>query len=82
MRRSAGAEVDGDAPVVHVQAAVLDGRADALARFLDGGIGQAHDEERRQAAPRVHFHFHDLGVQSDDGAGVDFGEHNLGIVDR
>ena len=40
-----GREVDGDAGGRKVEAAVLDGGADAVAAFADGGVGQADDAE-------------------------------------
>jgi hypothetical protein len=45
---------------VHCQPAILDGGAHALAGLFDGGIGQADECERGQAAPGVHFDLDDL----------------------
>src|SRR5262249_4454768 len=51
-----GGEVDGDAVGRKLEAAVSDGRADAVAALADGGIRQAYRRERGEARGDVHFH--------------------------
>ena len=70
-----GGEVHGDALHGELAAGVADGGADALARFLHGGVGQADDGEGGQAGGDVDLHVDDGAVEADDCAGVDFGEH-------
>ena len=60
-------KVDGDALQRPLLRARRDGRADALARFLDRRVRQPDDVERRQALRDRDFHLHRIAVQADDG---------------
>ena len=69
-----GREVEGDAPGRVLQSAIEDGAAYAVLAFLDGGFGQAHQGERRQAIGHMHFDGDRRGFDADLGAAVDDGE--------
>ena len=54
--------------------ALLQRGAHPLARFLDFGVGQAHQREAGQAVGQVHLDRHRLGLQGVECAAVDDGE--------
>ena len=62
--RSAGDEIDGDAPVGHAQTAVDDRRAHAILALVHDGFGQADDREARQAAAEMDFDAHQRRVHA------------------
>ena len=70
-----GGEVDGDALGGEAGAGVADGGADALAGFVDGGVGEADDGGLGQAAGDVDFDADGCAVEADDGSSVDSGVH-------
>ena len=79
LRQVGRREADGDALVVReLEAARLQRRADALARFLDLGVGQADQREARQAVGEVHFDRHRRRVEAAQGAAADEGEGHAG----
>jgi hypothetical protein len=69
-------KIDGD-PAVHrpTEAAVADGRAHALLRFLNGGIGQPDHGYLGMPAADVHLDIDEFAIEADDGAAEDASEH-------
>src|SRR6185437_12735983 len=64
-----GCEVDGDARGRNVEAAVLDGGADAVAAFADGSVGQTDDTEALllfYGAEEVYFYVDQVRVDPVD----------------
>ena len=74
-------EVDGNASAVGpAEAAVADGGADALLRFLDGGVWQADDRRGGHLSARdIDFDVDEFAVEPNYRTAQDFGEHG-GIV--
>ena len=73
-----GREVDGDAGGGKVEAGVLDGGADAVARLADGGVGEADGGEGFFLgfdAGEVDFHVDDVCVDAVDGGAASLEEH-------
>ena len=73
-----GGEVDGDAGGGEVEAGVLDGGADAVARLADGGVGEADGGEGLFLgldAGEVDFDVDDVCVDAVDGGAASFEEH-------
>jgi hypothetical protein len=69
-------EIDRDPLGGEGEAGVLEGAADALAGFLDGGIGEADDGEGiHLGVHHVHFNGDGVSVHAVDRAAVDGGEH-------
>jgi len=64
-----------------MQARVFHGGLHALAALLHSRIGQAHDDDRRQAVRIIHFDFDDDAFESDDGAREYASKHG-GSVDE
>ncbi len=70
-------QIDGQAVVGgEAQAAVLDGGIDAVAALANGRIGQADQREVRRAADNIDFDFDQFGIQTNDGATENLGEHD------
>ena len=73
-----GGEVDGDAGGREIEAGVLDGGADAVARLADGGVGEADGGEGfliELDAGEVDFYVDDVGVDAVDSGAAGFEEH-------
>ena len=73
-----GREVDGDAGGRNVEAGVLDGGADAVARLAHGGVGQADGGElslSRTTPEKSTSTSMMLGVDAVDGGAAGFEEH-------
>src|SRR6185369_5216415 len=47
----------------------------AIARFLDGGIGQADDDDNRITPARIDLHLHRIGLNPIDGRRTYPGQH-------
>ena len=75
LRQVGRRQADRDALVVReLEAAGLQRRAHALARFLDLGVGQADQREARQAVGEMHLDRHRGRLEAAQGAAVDDGE--------
>ena len=72
-----GGQVDGQAVVGEVEAAVGDGRTHAFAALAHGCVGQADNGDALQPAGDVDFHLYGQGIKADDGATVYFGKHEV-----
>jgi type I restriction enzyme R subunit len=72
-------QVDGDVLVGgKIEAAVLDGRLDALAALLDGGIGQAHRGEGADPAlGQIDFDLDDVGIDAEQSGALGLEEHGM-----
>ena len=79
LRQVGRREADRDALVVReLEAARLQRRADALARLLDLGVGEADEREARQAVGEMHLDRHRGRFEAAQGAAVDDGEGHAG----
>jgi hypothetical protein len=58
-----------------VQTGVFDGRLDALAAFLHGGIRQTDDGYAGLAVGVIDFDLDNDSIEADDSAGIDAGKH-------
>jgi len=73
-----GSEVDGDAGGGKVEAGVLDGGADAVARLADCSVGEADGGEGLFLgfnAGEVDLYVDDVGVDAVNGGAASFEEH-------
>ena len=74
-----GRKVDGDEGGRNEVAGVLDGGADAVAAFADGGVGQAHGVKVvfvRDHAAVVHLNIDEVGVDPVDSGAEGLEEHD------
>src|SRR5207249_7910605 len=55
--------------------AVGNGGGDTILAFLDRGIWQSNDDDRRQPARRVHLDLDLVGINAKNGGGINFREH-------
>ena len=67
-------QIDGEAPIGEVEAALQQRRAHPVGALTHGGLRQADDVEGRQAVAQVHLDPDLRGLQTDEGAGVNDGE--------
>ena len=70
-----GGEIDGGAAHGGCEAGVDEGGPDAVGAFLDGGVGEADDDDLWIAVAGVDFDFDFIGIHAEDGAGEDLCEH-------
>ncbi|MCY1286998.1 hypothetical protein D9M70_359810 [compost metagenome] len=76
-----GGQVEGDAARREVEAAVLDGAADAVLALFDGGFRQPHQGQGRQAVGEVRLDRHRRGFDADLRATVDYGQgHDHSLI--
>jgi hypothetical protein len=74
-----GRQVHGDATKGILEAAVLDGAADAHAALLHAGVGQSDDVTAGQAVGHVDLDVNRRGLDTDHGRGKHMREHEAGL---
>ena len=74
-----GSQVDYQALAREEQPGVLDGSLDAVLGFLNGFVGEADDIHTRQSVTGIDFDLDDDAFQTNDGAGVDSGQHRVSV---
>src|SRR5260370_42697752 len=85
LRMSAGARLMVDLGGRNVVAAIFQCRADPVAAFADGSIGQADSVKVvfcHFDAGDIHFHFDDVGVNAVNGSTQSFIEHRAPVGTR
>ena len=75
-------EIDRHSLRRHDEPRIHERRTHALAALLHGARGQPDDGPLRQPLRRVDLHDHVVGIDAEDGGGVDGGEHATKVVRR
>ena len=77
-----GSEIDGHGAVRQRKAAVLQGRANALARLPNARVGEPDDREAGKPVGSVDLDVENAGLETQGGGRVDPGEHLASSVPR